>query len=86
MQKKPSKSSHVVVSVDAGHQEKTKLAAVVKKLRNAGLRGDSVLDAVGLVTGHVDDSHLEHLKSVPGVSAVEQQGAYHLPPPDADVQ
>ena len=74
----------VVVSVDDEHLDD--LSTVVDALRHAGLRVDSVLDAVGVVTGTVASAAVETLESVPGVAEVELQRVHHIAPPDGQVQ
>jgi ribosome-interacting GTPase 1 len=75
---------NVVVSVDDDHLDA--LDKVVTELRHAGLRVDSVLDAVGVVTGTVAGVSVRALESVPGVAEVELQRVNRVAPPDAEVQ
>jgi hypothetical protein len=74
----------VVVSVADDHLGE--LTEVVEGLRRAGLRVDSVLDAVGMITGTAADADLDALESVPGVVEVERDQVVQLPPPDAEIQ
>lgn len=59
---------------------------VAARLAQAGMQVERVLAVLGVVTGSVDDGRLAALERVPGVAAVEEQTAFQLPPPDADVQ
>ncbi|MGD9702672.1 MAG: hypothetical protein AB7Q42_21815 [Acidimicrobiia bacterium] len=45
---------------------------IVRRLRRAGLSVADVLEAVGIVSGHVSQPHLASLANVRGVVAVEQ--------------
>jgi hypothetical protein len=45
---------------------------IVRRLRRAGLSVGDVLDAVGIVNGHVSQLHFARLANVRGVVAVEQ--------------
>lgn len=74
----------VVVSVDDDHLDD--IAKVVTELRRAGLRVDSVLDAVGMVTGTVAGKAVEALEAVPGVAEVELQRVHRVSPPDGEIQ
>ena len=59
---------------------------IVRRLRNAGLSVADVLDAVGVVSGHVAQPRLAGLSNVPGVVAVEASRGVVIPPPDHDLQ
>lgn len=76
----------VSVVVSVADERLDELANVVAELRRAGLRVDEVLDAVGMVTGTIDEDAIRTLDSVPGVVEVERQRAYQVPPPESDVQ
>jgi hypothetical protein len=75
----------VVVSVAAGHL--ASIGEVAGALRDAGLRDAQILEAVGVITGHVDDAvGIEPLQQVDGVAGAEASRTIDLPPPDAPVQ
>jgi hypothetical protein len=67
----------VVVSV----VDERRLPEVVAALREAGMVVDDVLSALGMVTGSIDPEALGSLRAVPGVSHVERQRGFQLPPP-----
>lgn len=67
----------VVVSVADGQA----LPDVVAALRRAGMVVDDVLEPLGMVTGSIDPEALGSLRAVPGVSHVERQRGFQLPPP-----
>lgn len=46
---------------------------IVGELRSAGMTVHDVLSALGIVTGEVATRHLEGLRAVPGVLAVEEE-------------
>ena len=58
---------------------------IVRRLRRAGLSVGDVLEAVGIVNGHVSQLRLARLETVRGVVAVEQSRAIGITPPDADL-
>lgn len=75
----------VVVSIDDQHIGD--IATVVEHLRGAGMQIDQVLDGLGMVTGSVpDEERSEMVVQVLGVTSVERQINYRLPPPDSDIQ
>ncbi|MGW4213413.1 hypothetical protein ACWEIJ_35880 [Lentzea sp. NPDC004789] len=65
----------VMVSVAEGS-----LPKVLDDLREAGLVVDTVLEALGVVTGTVEVRAIPSLLSVPGVLDVERQWRVQLPP------
>jgi len=65
----------VMVSVQEGS-----LPKVLDDLREAGLVVDTVLEALGVVTGTVEVRAIPSLLSVPGVLDVERQWRVQLPP------
>lgn len=62
------------------------LSRVLTRMQQAGLVVDDVQEALGTVVGSIDASAIGRLETVPGVSAVEREHSFQLPPPDADVQ
>ncbi|MFD4676478.1 hypothetical protein ACFWNN_42625 [Lentzea sp. NPDC058450] len=65
----------VMVSVTEGS-----LPQVLDDLREAGLVVDTVLEALGVVTGTAEVKAIPALQSVPGVLDVERQWRVQLPP------
>ncbi|MFC3894477.1 hypothetical protein ACFOWZ_23610 [Lentzea rhizosphaerae] len=65
----------VMVSVKEGS-----LPQVLNDLREAGLVVDTVLEALGVVTGTVEVRVIPSLLQVPGVLDVERQWRVQLPP------
>lgn len=76
-------ASSVVVTLSDSHLPKIK--AVASSLRARGMKVDSVLPALGLITGSYSKSPAT-LEKVGGVSKVEQQTPIRIPPPESDVQ
>jgi hypothetical protein len=50
------------------------------------MRVDQVDDAIGIISGSAAEADRQPLKNVAGVTAVEPDAPFHLPPPDAPVQ
>ncbi|MFD9700906.1 hypothetical protein [Lentzea sp. NPDC059081] len=65
----------VMVSVTEGS-----LPKVLDDLREAGLVVDTVLEALGVITGTVEVKAIPALQAVPGVLDVERQWRVQLPP------
>ncbi|GLZ32297.1 hypothetical protein Lesp02_44850 [Lentzea sp. NBRC 105346] len=65
----------VMVSVADGS-----LPRILDDLREAGLVVDTVLEALGVVTGTVDVRAIPALRALPGVLDVERQWRVQLPP------
>ena len=74
----------MTVTVDEAHAGA--IDEVAARLREAGLRIDRVLPAIGVITGSVAASRLHLVEAVDGVAAVEEQTSFKLGPPDAEVQ
>ncbi len=58
---------------------------IVRRLRRAGLSVGDVLEAVGIVNGHVSQLRLARLETVRGVVAVEPSRTLGVSPPDAEL-
>jgi hypothetical protein len=72
---------NVTLAPDAAGSAESTLA----KLRTAGLRNATLLEAIGIVSGFVSAEHLDALKKVKGVT-VEKDESIQIAPPDAPVQ
>lgn len=70
-----------VADSDAGDVDE-----VAERLREVGMQVDQVLGTLGVITGSIDTDRITALEKVAGVAAVEQQTAFQIAPPDADVQ
>ena len=57
----------------------------MRRLRRAGLSVGDVLEAVGIVNGHVSQLRLARLETVRGVVAVEPSRTLGVSPPDAEL-
>lgn len=58
---------------------------LVPALQENGLKVGDVLELSGVVTGRVRADQRDGLAQVPGVLAVEEEGSFQLPPPDAEI-
>jgi hypothetical protein len=74
----------ITVTIEDAHQERTE--AVADQLRAAGMQVRQVLPTIGVITGTVPESQRDAIVNVRGVSHIEEQEVFQLPPPDADIQ
>ena len=55
---------------------------MLRRARQAGLRGGQVLAAVGVITGTAPPDTIQPLSRVRGIRAAEAERTIQLPPPD----
>ncbi len=79
---KSSKQLSVRIHVTSPQNE---LTQTVAKLQKAGMRVESVLDMMGVITGEIAEDKLAALKKNPGFT-IEREQTVQLPSPDAPVQ
>ncbi|MHA7273958.1 hypothetical protein ACX80Z_11045 [Arthrobacter sp. TMT4-20] len=72
------------VTVDDLHR--SAIQEVAEQLRSCGLEVDRVLDNVGMITGSAPENCRPDLEAVEGVSSVDGETRFLLPPPDSDIQ
>lgn len=72
----------VTVTVDEAHL--TRVREVAEGLRRRGMRVESVLEGLGIVTGEADDP--ASLRAVDGVQSVDAELRHDIGPPGAEVQ
>lgn len=83
----------IVVSKLAAHPRASEGSSVqnpdlhelASRLRARGMKIDTVMEAIGIITGEVAERDLPALQSFPGVT-VEREDSVQLNPPDAPVQ
>lgn len=56
---------------------------VAKDLREKGFSVDQILDEIGCITGSADESTMEKVRKVRGVTDVSPEGEINIGPPDA---
>ena len=72
------------VTVDDGHV--AEMDAVAQALRDSGMQVERVLGTLGVITGRAPVDARPSLLAVEGVTSVDEQLRFRLPPPDAPVQ
>ena len=75
----------VRINVSISDATPSRLKSVQASLKRQGVEVDSVLDAIGVITGKVAKSRLASLDAGAGVT-VEREETIQLPPPDAPIQ
>ena len=73
-------------TVTVDDQHRSAIQEVAERLRSCGLEVDRVLDNVGMITGSASEDCRPDLEAVEGVSSVDGEARYLLPPPDSDIQ
>ena len=72
------------VTVDDKHSDR--LGEVAERLRSVGMSVESLLEALGTITGSIESSKVKLIPSVKGVSHVETSREFELAPPDSNIQ
>jgi hypothetical protein len=62
------------------------LKKVVQAAKKAGMKVEQQLDALGVLTGSIDEGKVDRLRQIEGVSSVEAEREIRIPPPDRPVQ
>jgi hypothetical protein len=75
----------ILVNITLGPSAAKAAATTLAKLDSAGLRDATLLEALGIVTGCIEEKKLGALAKVAGVT-VEKSEEVHIPPPDAPIQ
>lgn len=75
-------AERVTVTVDEDHLDVVQ--QVAEELRRRGMRVESVLEVLGMVTGETDD--LTALRTVEGVRSVDAQMRHDVGPPGSHLQ
>lgn len=75
---------HLTVSVADDHLKD--FSDVVARCRKAGMSVTQEMKSIGVISGSIDESALEKLSQVKGVSQVEPERSFQIAPPDSDVQ
>ncbi|MBG6190926.1 hypothetical protein IWX64_001880 [Arthrobacter sp. CAN_A212] len=73
-------------TVTVRDSHRSEIQEVAERLRSCGLEIDRVLETVGMITGSAPDDRRSELEAVEGVSSVDGEVRFVLPPPDSDIQ
>lgn len=76
-------TASIIVTVDDAHM--SSIQDVAKRLRARGMKVDEVMEGTGMISGTYA-KQTSSLNRIRGVSSVEEQPRFQLPPPDSDVQ
>ncbi len=74
----------VTVTVDDDHLGQ--VASLAEQLSTAGMEVEQVLGEIGIITGSAPAERRAALEGLAGVSAVESENSFQLPPSDSEVQ
>jgi hypothetical protein len=75
---------NLLVAVDENHIGQ--ILEVAQNLRSSGMYVEQILDQLGVITGSCDSAKMTDISQVPGVSKIEVEREYQLPPPNSDLQ
>lgn len=73
--------NRVRVAVAVGEHVRDRIDEVARACGAAGFELDTTLRTIGVLTGSVKSEDLAKLRQVPGVTAVELDREFQLPPP-----
>ncbi len=74
----------ITVTVDDAHLGQ--VGSLADQLSSAGMDVEQVLGEVGIITGSAPSESRAALEGLAGVSAVERENSFQLPPSDSEVQ
>jgi hypothetical protein len=72
----------VQVSLSVSDSHVSRLKDVAQAAKKVGMKVDQQLDALGVLTGSIDQSKLAQLRRVDGVSSIEEEREVSIPKPD----
>jgi hypothetical protein len=75
---------NILVAVDENHIEQ--ILEVAQHLRSTGMHVEQILDRLGVITGSCDSDKMPEISQIAGVSHIEVEREYQLPPPESDLQ
>ncbi|HLP92301.1 MAG TPA: ketohydroxyglutarate aldolase [Nostocaceae cyanobacterium] len=78
--------SNVNLTVAVEENYMSQILEVAENLRSTGMNVEQILDQIGVISGSCDSDKMQDITQVPGVSHVEIDREYQLPPPDSDLQ
>lgn len=63
-----------------------RMSEIVQTLESIGMTNIQSMEAVGVITGSLDDSKVSDLSSVEGVAQVKPSREIQISPPDSELQ
>lgn len=78
--------SKVNLTISVADDHLKDFSDVVARCRKAGMTIEHEMKSIGTITGSIDETALEKLQRVKGVSLVEPEHSFQIAPPDSDVQ
>jgi hypothetical protein len=83
---KSSTGRKVRLSISADEAHRDQIEDLAERLKRAGMKVTSRHKEIGVISGSIDSDRLERLREVEGVSEVEEEQEFQLPPPGEDLQ
>ncbi len=78
--------SKVEVSVSVDDAYLNQIEQISQRLKSFGMSVKQTLPSIGVINGSIESERLESLNQIEGVSSVELQQGYQLPPPSSPIQ
>ena len=79
-------SNRVRLSVSVEDAQLTRFPEVVRACKQAGMKVEEQMEAIGVISGEIDAAKLDDLRRVRGVAHVEEERSFRIAPPESDVQ
>lgn len=74
---------HIIITISEDHLDQ--INAIANLLDKEGLQVKHVFE-FGVITGVVEDHHIESIKAYPEVFSLSEDLTQSIPPPDNDIQ
>ena len=78
--------SKVNLTVSVADDHLKEFSDVAARCRKAGMSITQEMKSIGMISGSIDESELEKLRRVKGVSLVEPERSFQIAPPDKGIQ
>ena len=79
-----SRKVNLLITVDEKHSNR--MSEVAERLQAAGMSVESLLEALGTITGSIEAEKVALVSRLEGVAHVETARTFQLAPPDSEIQ
>jgi hypothetical protein len=78
--------ANVSLLVSVSEDYLSRMPEIVQTLASIGMTNIQSMEAVGVITGSLDDSKVSDLSDIEGVAQVKPSQEIQIPPPDSEIQ